>query len=536
MNQREKKEKEKEKAQEQKGKEPQETETSEEGGNTLEQYCAALPHDFFENRALLIASNRGPVTFDTTEDGELTFERGAGGLVTALTGIAQHVDATWIACAQSGADARWGVGEIPLWEDGETIHVEFLSPSPSSYEGYYSTIANPLLWFLQHSMWDLPRAPIIDRATWDAWEKGYKAVNQMFADAIVERVREISRPTLVMLQDYHLYLVPRMVWSAMQPGERPTLLHFIHIPWPGPEYWRILPPKMREEILDSLCATDVLGLQTGSDALNFLRTCNVHLPEGSRRGIRYEKGRIWYRNHHTYVKDFPISIDVEALRETATTEEVAAYREEFRELLGEDQQFIVRIERTEPSKNIVRGFLALAELLDHHPEHRKKVQFLALLVPSRLGVDEYRNYLDELMAAAGRINAEYGSSDWEPVRVMVGANYPRAVAALQMYDVLLVNAIADGMNLVAKEGPIVNRRDGVLVLSEGTGARQQLGEGARVISPCDVYATGEALHEALTMPPEERKRRAETLRSIVEQEDIISWFCDQLEMVHRLKS
>jgi len=499
------------------------------------QYCAGLPDDFFKNRALLIASNRGPVTFRAEDDGELTFERGSGGLVTALTGIAQHVDATWIACAQTGADARWCAGDVPLAESEETIRVEFLSPSPSAYDGYYSTIANPLLWFLQHSMWDLPRAPIIDRATWEAWEKGYKAINQMFADAIVERVQQTSHPTLVMLQDYHLYLVPRMVWAALRPDERPTLLHFIHIPWPGPEYWRILPPAMREEILDGLCAADVLGFQTASDSLNFLRTCNVHLPAGSRRGIRYEKGRIWYRNHHTHVEDFPISIDVDALSDMAKTKEVAAYRDDLRELMGKDQQLIVRIDRTEPSKNIIRGFHAFAELLANHPEHRNKVKFLALLVPSRLGVDEYQNYLDELMAAAGRINAEYGSSDWEPVRVMVGENYPRAVAALQMYDVLLVNAIADGMNLVAKEGPIVNERAGVLVLSEGTGARQQLGEGAKVITPCDVYETGEALHEALTMPPDERKARADDLRAIVEREDIIAWFCDQLQTVHRLK-
>jgi trehalose 6-phosphate synthase len=502
---------------------------------TLQSYCSALPQDFFENRALIIASNRGPVTFENTESGDLTFERGSGGLVTALTGVAQHVDATWIACAQTGADAQWRKGEIPFGEGEETIHVEFLSPSPSSYDGYYSTIANPLLWFLQHSMWDVPRAPIIDQATWNAWEKGYQVVNQKFADAIIERVRALSRPALVMLQDYHLYLTPRMIWSAMRPDERPTLLHFIHIPWPGPEYWRILPPAMREEILDSLCAVDVLGLQTKSDVLNFLRTCNVHLPEGSRRGIKYQKGRIWYRNHHTYVRDFPISIDVEALQEKATDDDVAAYRQELQELLEEHHQIIVRIERTEPSKNIIRGFRAFAELLDLHPEHRKKVKFLALLVPSRLGVDEYQNYLDELMAAAGRVNAEYGTSDWEPVRVLVGENYPRAVAALQIYDVLLVNAIADGMNLVAKEGPIVNERDGVLVLSEGTGARQQLGKGAKVISPCDVYATAEALHAALTMPADERKERADMLHDIVEREDIGAWFCEQLKTVHGLK-
>ncbi len=513
-----------------------EGEHTQEAESPIQRQCEQLPRDFFENRALIIASNRGPVTFQETETGELTFERGSGGLVTALSGLAQHVDATWIACSQTGADGQWREGDVPLWENGGDIHVRFLSPSPSAYNGYYHTIANPLLWFLQHSMWDLPRAPVIDRGTWEAWERGYKVVNQLFADAIVEQVRRNPRPTLVMLQDYHLYLASRMIWEQTAPDARPTLLHFIHIPWPGPEYWRILPPRMREAILDGLCAADILGFQTESDSLNFLRTCNVHLPSESRRGIHYRGGKVWYRNHHTHVRDFPISIDVSALREMAETQEVKAYQEELQEIIGDHCQFIVRIERTEPSKNIIRGFQALDELLANHPEHQKRVKFLALMVPSRLGVDEYQNYLDEVMAAAGRVNAEYGTSDWEPVRVLVGENYPRAVAALQMYDVLLVNAIADGMNLVAKEGPIVNQRDGVLVLSEGTGARQQLGEAARVISPCDVYATGEALHEALTMSAEERRERATRLREIVEEEDVISWFCSQLQAVHQRKA
>jgi trehalose 6-phosphate synthase len=149
-------------------------------------------------------------------------------------------------------------------------------------------------------------------------------------------------------------------------------------------------------------------------------------------------------------------------------------------------------------------------------------------------VDEYQDYLDELMAMAGWVNAKYGSKEWEPIRVLVGANYPRAIAALQLYDVLLVNSVADGMNLVAKEGPVVNQRNGVLVLSERTGARQQLQSGANVISPCDIYATAEAMHQALTMPAKERAKRAERLRWLVEQEDITEWLGRQLRTVAEL--
>ena len=494
-------------------------------------HCETLQADFFADRALIIAANRGPVTFEMAEDGSLTFQRGGGGLVTALTGLCRYTDATWIACSQSEVDAAWQEGSVMPLDDQSTIRVQFLSPEASAYEGYYNVIANPLLWFLQHSMWDVPRAPMIDRHTWQAWEEGYVVVNRLFAEAIARQVRAISRPTLVMLQDYHLYLTPGFLRRQMRPRERPTLLHFIHIPWPGPEYWRILPPAMRQPILEGLCAVDVLGFQTRDDALNFIRTCQSHLPRAS---VKFEQGRVWYRNHATHVRDFPISIDVVALRELAASPEVADYRSEIQKLVG-DRQLIVRVDRSEPSKNIIRGFQAFEEMLELHPDHRRRVKFLAILVPSRLGVDEYQDYLDELMAAAGRVNATYGDSEWEPVRILVGENYPRAVAALELYDVLLVNAIADGMNLVAKEGPIVNQRDGVLILSERAGARQQLEPGAIVISPCDVYATAEALHQALTMSVGERQTRASRLRQLVEREDITDWLCRQLESVTDLK-
>ncbi len=490
----------------------------------------ALQAGFFADRALIIAANRGPVTFERAKDRRLQYQRGGGGLVTALLGMCRHTEATWIACAQTDADAVWREGNVPLSDQGHAIRVQFLSPEASAYEGYYNVIANPLLWFLQHSMWDVPRAPVIDRATWQAWKDGYVVVNRMFAEAIVRQVRATSRPTLVMLQDYHLYLVARLLRERMRRRERPTLLHFVHIPWPGPEYWGILPPAMRQAILEGLCGVDVLGFQTREDGLNFIRTCESYMP---RAHVNFKHGRIWYRNHATHVRDFPISIDVAALRQLAASLEVARHLSEIQDTVGE-RQLIVRVDRTEPSKNILRGFRAFEEMLELYPGHREKVMFLALLVPSRMGVDEYQGYMDELMTAVGRVNARYGTSEWEPVRVLVGESYPRAVAALQLYDALLVNAIADGMNLVAKEGPIVNQRNGVLVLSERAGARQQLESGAMVISPCDVYATAEALHQALIMPSEERQARNERLRWLIEREDITDWLCRQLQSVIEL--
>ena len=500
------------------------------GATEMRHRCAKLQSDFFADRSLIIAANRGPVTFRRDEEGVLSYERGEGGLVTALLGMCRHTEAAWISCAQTEADAEWQSGEVQFDEDDSKLQVQFLTPDPAVYDDYYSVIANPLLWFLQHSMWDVVTSPIINRATWRAWEDGYVAVNRHFANAIAERALAIDRPTLVMLQDYHLYLVARFLRDQLGPSACPTLLHFVHIPWPGPEYWSILPPEMRTAILAGLCAVDILGFQTELDALNFIRTCESFLP---RADVKYGRGRIWYENDTTYIRDFPISINVESLRQLAISDEVAQYRSEMEEFVG-DRQLILRVDRIEPSKNIVRGFLAFNEMLDLHPEYHDKVKLVALLVPSRLGVGQYQDYLDDLMAAAGQVNARHGDSDWEPIRVLVGDNYPRAIAAMQLYDVLLVNSIADGMNLVAKEGPTVNERDGVLVLSERIGARQQLEPGAIVISPCDVYATAKALHQGLQMERDKRHERSQRLRWLIEREDITAWLCHQLETVQQL--
>jgi trehalose 6-phosphate synthase len=493
--------------------------------------CLELQAELLGGRTLVIAANRGPVTFSLDNDDEFSFKRSGGGLVTALTGLAQNVEATWIASASTPADAAFGEGEVPIDEAGDVIRVKFIHPTDDAYDQYYNVIANPLLWFLQHNMWNIARAPTINRETWRAWDEGYVAVNRMFAKAIAEQIRANHLPSLVMLQDYQLYLAPKLLREILADEEAEyTLTHFIHIPWPGPEDWGFLPPAMRRKILEGLCAVDLLGFQTREDALSFIRTCETHLP---RADVNYTHGRIWYQNHATFVRDFPISIDVEALMKLADSEQVSEYRSQFAEL-SDKYYMIVRIDRTEPSKNIVRGFQAFDELLDLHPEYQDQVVFLAVLAPSRLEVEEYKSYLDEIMAAIGRVNAKHGSSEWEPIRILVGDDYPRAIAALQVYDTLLVNSIADGMNLVAKEGSIVNRQDGTLILSDRTGARQQLEPGALVISPCDVYATAEALHQSIQMSLEDRKEKAARLRYIVEREDIRDWLCRQLEAIRDL--
>lgn len=487
--------------------------------------------EWLQDRAIMVVSNRGPVSLTQDDQGDLLFQRSGGGLVTALTGMAQQVEMTWVAAAINDLETTWESRRISLGEDQPSLDLQFVPLSKEVYEGYYNVIANPLLWFLQHSMWDFISAPTITRATWDAWEQGYVAANREFAAVIARRLKAANVPTLVMLQDYHLYLVPRLLRNLLRRRRNYILTHFIHIPWPGSEDWGFLPAGMRQPILEGLTAVDLLGFQTREDSLNFLRTVETFLL-GSH--VSYGRRRIAYRNHVSHVRDFPISVDVAAVQRLAESTEVQQLAAQL-EKENEGYQLIVRVDRTEPSKNIVRGFQAFGEMLDLHPEHCGQVKFLALLVPSRLNVEEYQNYHDELTAAAGWINSRHGTSEWEPVRILTGESYPRAIAALQLYDVLLVNSIADGMNLVAKEGPLVNRRDGVVVLSERTGARQQLEPGALVISPCDVYATAEALHQALTMSAEERALRAARLRRLVEENDINDWLASQVETLQSLR-
>ncbi len=495
--------------------------------------CENDPAKALRDISLLIVSNRGPVSFSRDETGGKRIQRSGGGLVTAIRALAQSVAITWIASAVDELEREWGRGKIELEDGGCTIDLDLMPIEEDVYNGYYNVIANPLLWFLQHSMWDFVSGPMITRETWEAWEKGYVEANRQFANTVAGLINSDSQQSLVMIQDYHLYLMPRMLRNIirrMRDGKRPVLVHFVHIPWPGSEDFRILPGTMRKAILNGLTGVDLLGFQTNQDSINFLQSVEAHLPGAF---VNYRQRRIWYRNHATIVRDFPISIDVPAIRAVTASPETEIFKKEFAELV-QDKQMILRVDRTDPSKNIVRGFQAFGEMLEQHPGHVGKVKFVAILVPSRLDVDEYHKYHDEIMAAAGWVNSKFGTDEWEPIRIFQGDNYTRAVAALQMYDVLLVNSIADGMNLVAKEGPAVNQNNGVLVLSERTGARQQLEPGALIISPCDLYATAEALHQALTMSAEERKTRSERLRRLVEGNDINTWFCDQINEISRL--
>jgi trehalose 6-phosphate synthase len=479
----------------------------------------ANPHE----PLIVIASNRGPYSFRKKKDGSFATRRGEGGLVTALAALAENHDVLWIAAALSRDDQEWarqqGRGVVKLAD----MSLRLLIPNAAQYRMYYNVIANPLLWFIQHELWDNPRQPVISRETWEAWRQGYVSVNQQFAEVIADSIPASDQPVIVFPQDYHLYLVPHFLRERL--GDRIQIQPFIHIPWPGPDAWRILPAEMRTTLLTSLLQSDRVGFQTQTDAFNFVQTCRLYVEDAHSHGSR---NSIEMNGRKTYAIAYPISIDVEKVTALRENGETRLLKRQLLHTVG-DNRVILRIDRIEPSKNILRGFMAFRALLEAHPDHRGKVQMLALLVPSRMEVNEYKTYLQEVVAVAGLINANFSDEFWEPTRIIIGNNYHRAIAAMQLYDVLLVNPVSDGMNLVAKEGALVNERGGVLVLSEHAGAFYELGEHALTISPYDVHSTAEALHQALTMPMDERLRRAEALRAQVRGADVRQWFRNQVE-------
>jgi len=477
----------------------------------------ALTGQLLEHRSLIIASNRGPMEYRVDDDGSLVAHRGSGGMVTALLSAARFVPATWVASAMTDGDrlaAERAEGALLHVPDNE-IYVRFVTVPQSTYQRHYYVFCNPLLWFVQHFMWNTPRTPNIGRAVYEAWESGYIPVNEAIAEAVVHEAKQQSEPPYVLLQDYHLYLAPAVVRREVPEA---TILHFTHIPWPGPRYWGVLPEFMRRRIHEDLCASDIVGLQTIGDTRNFLHCCEALL-EGV--DIDYGKSLVKYRGRTTRVRAYPISVDAAGLQEYAHSPEVEEYKRRLRPLM--QRQTIVRVDRSEPSKNIIRGLRSYELLLERHPELRRDVAFIQFLVPSRSELGVYQTYTDEIFELIDSINDHFGDLEWQPIRVFYEENYAQAIAGMSLYDVLLVNPIIDGMNLVSKEGPLVNEKDGVLILSELAGSFEQLSEQCIPIAPTDLEGTVRALHQALNMPAEERKHKAAALKSLIQDEDITFW-------------
>jgi trehalose 6-phosphate synthase len=468
---------------------------------------------------LLIVSNRGPLRFLTGEDGEQVVRRGGGGLVTALSALTASRPLTWVASAFSDEDAE--IAGEGTYHDGN-LSLRLVVHDREEYDRYYNVFANPTLWFIHHYLWALALEPSVDRNVRLAWEAGYVPVNDRFAAAAAEELAGLrgERP-VVMIHDYQLFMVPQGVRERAPDA---LIQHFTHIPWPQPDYWRVLPAPIRSAIHESLLAADVVGLHTDRYARSFLRC----VEEFTDADVDMRAREAEFRGRRVKVRAYPISVDPAEFERLAATPEVVAAEE--RVLEARPEKLLLRVDRTDPSKNVVRGFSAYDLFLSDHPEWQGRVTMLALLDPSRPEIPEYAEYVGAIQRAARAVNDRYYSADtdWTPVDMRISDNFPEAVAAYKHYDVLLVNAIFDGMNLIAKEAPLINERDGVLILSENTGAYDELRDHALTVNPFDIQEQADAIHDALTMDAAERRRRIEGIRGHVREYDISRWISTQL--------
>ena len=477
-----------------------------------------------DRRNLIVVSNRGPVTY-SRENGGRVARRGGGGLVTALRGLVAHHDVTWIASAMSDEDravAAGGAVDESLG-NGSTVRLRLVEHDETAYDRFYNVVSNPMLWFLQHYLWELAYTPTIDIALRHAWSDGYARVNEGFADAVLEEL-DAAPDTPVFFHDYHLYLAPRLVRERVPDA---LLAHFVHIPWPQPDYWHVLPKAMRTAIHDGLLANDVIGFHADRWRINFLRSARDLVgAEGD-----FVDHCAEHAGRRSLVNVHPISVDPAEFEELAQSEAVLAAERELVERRPE--KLILRVDRTDPSKNIVRGFRAYELYLEAHPEAHGRVGMLALLDPSRQDIPEYSEYVAAIQREARRVNDRFQRDGWVPVEVSVEDNFPAVIAAYKQFDVLFVNAIFDGMNLVAKEAPLVNEQDGVVVLSENTGAYEELEDWVVRVNPFDVAGQAEALSRALSMSRTVRHEQLEAIRAHLREHDVAGWIDGQLADLDR---
>jgi trehalose 6-phosphate synthase len=473
---------------------------------------------------LVLVSNRGPVTFGP--DGQV--KRGTGGLVTALIGLASYRDVTWVASAMTDEDveqAERNQGRpfpVQAPEGGE-YRVKLVASDNDAYDRFYNIIANPMLWFIQHYLWDLSNAPDIRRNETEAFEFGYNAVNEDLARAVLDEIEDVEDP-IVMVHDYHLYTLPGLIRR-----ERPDafLHHFVHIPWSQPDSWRVLPSMIRQEIYNGILSNDIIGFHTWSYRRNFLQCCRDLMD----LDVDMDSGVVHCGGREVWVRAYPLPIDANAIQAVARRDRVREFEDEL--LRRRRDYLILRVDRADLSKNVLRGFSAFDVFLEQHPEFRERVTFIAQLMPSRTDVPEYAEYLERIEAVVAVVNHRHGSPDWMPIQLKLRDDLEEAVAAYKHYDVLMVNAMFDGMNLVAKEGPMVNERAGASILSENTGAHEELGEYALSVNPFDIQELADSIHAALTMAEDERQRRHEGLKSIITARNPGDWVDDQLSDIRR---
>jgi trehalose 6-phosphate synthase len=451
---------------------------------------------------LVVASNRGPLSFELDDDGLPVPRNGAGGLAPSLASALSGSGAVWIASALTEGDRRAaGKGQV----DVDGVSLRLLDLPDEVQRAAYNVVANGTLWFLQHDLYDRSRRPVFDRSWYEAWE-AYRAYNSAFAGGIAELAGEGAT---VLVHDYHLGLCGREL-AALRPDLR--TVHFTHTPWCEPRDLAVLPDHAVRELLDGMAGFGACGFHTERWAAAYSRCAGV-LGTGSGAGAGQE------------VFASPLGVDSERLLAVSSSPECLGHRAALDKRL-KGRRLLLRSDRVELSKNLVRGFRAFGSLLERRRDLHNRVVFMALAYGSREQLPEYLAYRNEVEHMVDVVNSRFATAKWKPVELDVSDDFVASVAALTRYDVLLVNPLRDGLNLVAAEGPLVNEVDGVLALSREAGAFDLLGDAVLEVHPYDVVQTAAAIEQALDMGPDERADRAARLRSLCAARTPASWLAD----------
>jgi trehalose 6-phosphate synthase/phosphatase len=458
---------------------------------------------------VIVVSNREPYVHERGPDG-IVVKRPASGLVTAVEPVMRACSGTWIAHGSGSADAEvadaHGRIRVPPGREDYTLRRIWMTAEEE--QGYYYGFANEGLWPLCHVA---HVRPVFRETDW----QHYKAINERFAEAVIAEAR--SEDPVVLVQDYHFALLPAMIRKRLPEA---TIINFWHIPWPNPESFGICP--WREELLEGLLGSTILGFHTRYHCKNFLETVDRYMEAR----IEHEHSTVTFRNDETYVASYPISIEWPKEATAADWPAIEQCRRDVRQHLGlaPELPLAVGVDRFDYTKGILERLYAVERLLEKHPEWIRNFAFVQVAAPSRSSLPEYRMFQERISAETARINGRFGAPDWQPVHLLAEHHDTEAVNELyRAADVCVVTSLHDGMNLVCKE--FVAARDdlsGVLILSRFAGAARELSE-ALIVNPYHVEETADALHRALSMPPGEKRERMASLRMTVREANVFRW-------------
>ncbi len=464
---------------------------------------------------LLVCSNRGPFAYEGSADAPIA-KRGGGGLIGAIAPVLQGTGATWIAAPLSDTDRELAARGVTGERDGVTLR--FVDVPEDLHHLHYEVMSNEILWFVFHYLFDVPHDPTFDGAFDRAWD-GYRRVNELFAEAAIA-----TPSSAVLVQDYHLILTGSILRTRSR-ARRP-LLYFHHTPWCEPDAFGMLPDHVARTLLEAMLAYDVVGFHAQRWANAFRACCERFI-----RGASAGPNEVTWKRRTTKVLVAPVPIDVARLRAEAAEPDVQSWVDSH-DALREGRKLLLRVDRIDLSKNPLRGFLAFEQLLERRPELVNEVLFLALLYPSRLSVERYQNYFSECLGVVRRINERWDTkvkSDVGPVHLLFEDDFHRSLGAMRLYDALLVNPVFDGLNLVSKEGPVVNDRAGSVILSRNAGAFEEIGSGVVPVHPFDVPGTAHAIETALDLSGAEREKRARKLVRLAMRSTPREWLQLQLD-------